>query len=108
MQASRSDRHERILRVVRSIPRGRASTYGDVAVLAGLPGHARLVGYALFALPAHTAVPWHRVVNASGGLSIGRARPGAEIEQRQRLESEGIAFDARGRVRLDLHRWRPD
>ena len=59
--------HNRIFEVVRRIPAGRVLTYGDVAALAGLPGHARLVGYALHALPPGTTVPWHRVINARGG-----------------------------------------
>jgi len=100
-------KHSRIFDVVRRIPPGSVSTYGDVAVLAELPGHARLVGYALHALPPHTAVPWHRVINARGGISIGRAHPGGEVVQRQRLEAEGVEFDGAGRVPLDRFRWRP-
>lgn len=103
----RESSHDRILGVVRSIPPGRVATYGDVAALAGLPGQARLVGYALHALPGHTSVPWHRVVNAAGALSVGRAHPGAEVEQRRRLEREGIAFSATGRVDLGRIRWKP-
>ncbi len=57
--------HERIHAVVRRIPRGRVATYGQVAELAGLGGHARLVGYALSALPDERTVPWHRVTRAS-------------------------------------------
>src|SRR5438132_13236024 len=56
----------RILRVVARIPRGRVATYGQVARLAGLPNHARHVGWALHGLPAGTPVPWHRVINARG------------------------------------------
>jgi methylated-DNA-protein-cysteine methyltransferase related protein len=100
--------HGRIHAVVRRIPAGRVSTYGDVAALAGLPGHARLVGYALHALPAGSAVPWHRVVNARGTLSTGRAFPGGDVLQRQRLEAEGVAFDANGRLELRRWRWRGD
>jgi methylated-DNA-protein-cysteine methyltransferase related protein len=99
--------YRRIYDVVRQIPAGSVATYGDVAVLAGLPGQARLVGYALHALPSYTAVPWHRVINARGVLSVGRAIPGGELVQRRLLEREGIGFDANGRVQLRRYRWRP-
>ena len=92
--------------MVRRIPKGRVATYGQVASLAGLAGHARQVGYALHALPHGTSVPWHRVVNAAGGIST-RATPGGELVQRLLLEREGIRLDARGRVPLDQLRWNP-
>jgi methylated-DNA-protein-cysteine methyltransferase-like protein len=98
--------YARIYAVVRRIPSGRVATYGQVAELAGLAGHARQVGYALHALPAGTAVPWHRVINAAGAVSL-RAMPGDELTQRQLLEEEGVGFDLRGRVRLAAVRWRP-
>ena len=97
--------YARIYAVVRRIPRGRVATYGQVAELAGLPGHARQVGYALHALSPGTAVPWHRVINAAGGISL-RASPGLELTQRQLLEQEGVEFDLRGRVRLAKIRWK--
>ena len=95
-----------IYAVIRHIPRGRVATYGQVAELAGLAGHARQVGYALHALPAGSAVPWHRVLNAAGAVSL-RTVPGDELTQRQLLEREGVRFDGRGRVRLTAVRWRP-
>jgi methylated-DNA-protein-cysteine methyltransferase-like protein len=98
--------YARIYDVVRRIPRGRVATYGQVAELAGLRDHARQVGYALHALPAGTTVPWHRVLNARGTLSL-RREPGAEITQRLLLEREGIRFDAGGRVSLARVRWQP-
>jgi methylated-DNA-protein-cysteine methyltransferase related protein len=101
-----SDSYQRIYAVVRRIPEGRVATYGQVASLAGLAGHARQVGYALHALPDHTAVPWHRVVNASGGISL-RSMPGSELVQRGLLEREGIRLDPRGRVPLARVRWVP-
>lgn len=106
MAARRSDTHARIHAVVRRIPRGRVATYGQVARLAGLGAQPRLVGYALAALPDETAIPWHRVVNARGEVSR-RATPGAERLQRALLEHERVRFDARGRIDLDRHRWRP-
>lgn len=98
--------YQRIYTVVRRIPRGRVATYGQVASLAGLTGHARQVGYALHALPDGTAVPWHRVVNAGGRISA-RAMPGGELVQQLLLEKEGIRLDARGRVALERVQWKP-
>jgi methylated-DNA-protein-cysteine methyltransferase related protein len=99
--------YARIYAVVRRIPHGRVATYGQIAELAGLPGHARQVGYALHALPDATALPWHRVINASGGISLRRARIGNEMVQQRLLEDEGVEFDLRGRVRLAAAQWRP-
>jgi len=101
-----STSHERIYDVVRKIPRGRVTTYGTVANLAGLPGQARLVGYALSALRDGTAVPWHRVVNAQGRLSLERAGSSAGLTQRMRLEREGVTVDAASRVSLVRFGWR--
>jgi methylated-DNA-protein-cysteine methyltransferase-like protein len=101
-----SNSYQRIYAVVRRIPEGRVATYGQVASLAGLAGHARQVGYALHALPDGTAVPWHRVVNASGGISL-RSLPGGDLVQRGLLEREGIRLDPRGRVPLAQVRWLP-
>ena len=98
--------YQRIHDLVRRIPSGRVATYGQIAGLAGLAGHARQVGYALHALPDSSTVPWHRVVNAGGGISR-RATPGAELIQQQLLAREGIEVDARGRVDLRRVRWSP-
>jgi methylated-DNA-protein-cysteine methyltransferase-like protein len=106
MTAAGAGARRRIYAVVRRIPRGRVATYGQIAALAGLPGHARQVGYALHALGNGTSVPWHRVINARGEVSR-RRRPGEELSQRMLLEREGIRFDARGRVALARLRWRP-
>jgi len=97
--------HDRIYAVVRQIPHGRVLTYGDVAALAGMPRHARLVGYALHALVHPTEVPWHRVINHKGGISAGRAWPGGEQLQRNLLEAEGVQFGLNGRVPLRQFRW---
>ena len=98
--------HARIHAVVRRIPRGRVASYGQVAQLAGLASHARLVGYAMAALPDGTSVPWQRVVNAQGRVSP-RATPGYDALQRALLEREGVRFDAQDRIDLDHYGWRP-
>lgn len=99
--------YRKITDVVARIPRGRVATYGQVARLAGLPGHARLAGYALHALPAASRVPWHRVVNAKGELSP--RRDGSEHHRLQRvlLEKEKVRFDRNGRLDLAALRWKP-
>lgn len=98
--------YARIYAVVRRIPSGRVATYGQVAELAGLPRQPRLVGYALHALPNGTRVPWHRVVNAQGRVSARAGQPAGSLTQRLRLESEGVTFDASGRLALARVRWR--
>jgi methylated-DNA-protein-cysteine methyltransferase-like protein len=98
--------HEAILAVVRRIPRGRVATYGQIAALAKLPRQPRLVGYALHALSSSTTVPWHRVINARGMVSI-RSDGSASLSQRLLLEREGVQFDGRGRVSLERHQWKP-
>jgi methylated-DNA-protein-cysteine methyltransferase related protein len=96
--------HGRIHRVVSRIPRGRVATYGQIARIAGLRGQARLVGYAMHALPSGTRVPWQRVVNARGEISL----PGSSaVRQRELLEREGVRFDTRGRIDLDRFLWQP-
>ena len=95
----------RILDVVRKIPRGRVATYGQVALLAGIPGGARRVGYALHALPGGSGVPWHRVVNASGRISLPAADPSSAL-QRALLEAEGVVFGEGGAVALERFRWK--
>jgi methylated-DNA-protein-cysteine methyltransferase related protein len=89
-----------IVRVVESIPPGKVASYGQVAALAGLPRRARLVGRVLAHLPPDSGVPWHRVINARGGISVD-----AETAERQRslLAGEGVEFRASGLV--DLRRF---
>ncbi len=97
--------YQRIYGIVRGIPRGRVATYGQVARLAGMPGHARQVGYALNALAEDSGIPWHRVVNARGEVST-RSEPGCEVIQRELLEAEGVRFDDRGRLSLTRYQWK--
>ena len=100
-----SSSYTKIYAVVRRIPRGKVATYGQVATLAGLPNHARLVGYALHAVAESSSLPWHRVVNAQGRISI-RGSASATVTQRLRLEQEGVRF-AGGREKLAEFGWKP-
>ena len=100
------DSYRRIYRVVARIPRGRVATYGQVADLAGLPRQARLVGYALNVLPPEIDLPWHRVVNARGQVSLRTSGLDHEDLQTQLLQREGVKFVA-GTISLALFRWRP-
>ena len=98
--------YARIYAVVDRIPHGRVATYGQIAHLAGLPGHARQVGYALHATPDDVDIPWHRVINARGEVSR-RSEPQFESIQEQLLRAEGVAFSAAGRVDLKRFQWQP-
>jgi len=99
--------YARIYAAVSRVPRGRVATYGQVAGIAGLPGHARMVGYALSALPEGSRVPWHRIVNFAGRISLRSGeRPMARI-QRFLLEKEGVRFGDNGAIALPRFRWRP-
>ena len=90
---------EKIYTVVRSIPKGRVATYGMVAMLAGNPRWARVVGYALHVNPEPGIIPCHRVVNRNGEVAAGFAFGGGEV-QRTLLENEGIVFGSNGRIDL--------
>ena len=94
---------ERIWQIVYQIPVGRVASYGQIATLAGLPGRARLVGRTLKNLPHPTSLPWHRVCNAQGRLSL-PPESSSHQEQRLRLEAEGIVF-IQGKISLQRYGW---
>lgn len=111
-----SDRRllERIWREVAAIPRGQVASYGVIARRAGLPRRARLVGHALKVAPDELRLPWHRVVNARGAISLPADSPAGRL-QRELLEREGVRFQ-NGRAcladdacvdGLDALLWRP-
>jgi methylated-DNA-protein-cysteine methyltransferase-like protein len=102
---SNADSYQRIYKTVKRIPRGRVATYGQIATLAGLDGHARQVGYALHSLPDRSDIPWHRVINAKGEIS---PRSGGDSHELQRmlLEEEGVEFSLDGKVSLAQFRWK--
>ena len=91
--------------VIRAIPRGRIATYGQIAALAGRERAARGVAWILHSSSAAAGLPWHRVINARGGISLGRGR-GFE-EQKKRLIAEDVEVGRGGRVDLKRFRWEP-
>jgi len=96
---------QRLYSIIKVIPRGYLATYGQVAKLAGLPGCARMVGKTLSQLPDDTQLPWHRVIAASGRISLPDSSA-AFAEQKQRLIDEGICVNE-NRVNLKRNRWQP-
>ncbi|MCK5814128.1 MAG: methylated-DNA--[protein]-cysteine S-methyltransferase [Cocleimonas sp.] len=106
MKTSKPSNQERIWQVVQLIPEGKVSSYGFIADLAGLPRRARFVSTALRKAPAHIELPWHRVLNAQGEISIPNYTPLYE-RQWELLEREGIIVK-KGKVNLALFSWKPD
>ena len=100
------DANHRIWQVVAAIPAGRVASYGQVAELAGLGRGARQVGRALRILPGDTRIPWHRVINAQGRISLPTNSRGYYI-QKERLQAEGVEFTLAGKIRLQQFRWQP-
>ncbi len=99
---------QRVYAAVRRIPPGRLATYGQIAELIGAWGCARQVGWALRRLQLPSAVPWHRVVNARGTVSMSLSREGSDWMQAELLRAEGIPVDGQGRLPLARLRWRVD
>ena len=98
----------RVYAVVALIPHGRLATYGQVADWIGSYGCARQVGWALRRLSLPTSIPWQRVVNARGRISMSLSREGSDWIQRELLISEGIPVDDEGRLPLRRFLWEPD
>jgi len=92
-----------VYRVVAKCPKGHVVSYGGVAALLGKPRHARAVGKALRELPEGSKVPWWRVINSSGAISIRGTH--ADVLQRNLLEREGVKFSRAGRVDWETFGW---
>ena len=95
---------ERVYRIVRSIPRGRVMTYGQLAEILGEGYTPRTVGFVMHGSDDKT--PWHRVINAQGGCSTGRIALPSDKQQRM-LVAEGVEFNERGRCDLQRYLWIP-
>ncbi|ASU22634.1 hypothetical protein CCZ37_08525 [Vibrio qinghaiensis] len=93
-----------IFAVIHQIPAGKVTTYGEIARLAGYPGYARHVGKALGNLPKNSRLPWFRVINSKGEISL----KGEDLlRQRQKLIAEGVEVNEHGKIKLRLYQWRP-
>lgn len=95
--------YEIIWQTVRGIPKGRVATYGQVALLSGFIGQARLVGYALHGVPPSMKIPWHRVINAQGRISLPRGG-GQYARQKRMLMNEGVMF-VKEKIDLQKYGW---
>jgi len=94
---------EPVYRLVKKIPRGRVTTYGEVACALRLPGGARAVGYAMAATPSGRGIPWHRVLGAGGHIRVPERYA---MIQRKLLQTEGVATDS---IVIDMKKygWSP-
>ncbi|MBU2707283.1 MGMT family protein [Zooshikella marina] len=99
-------KHERIWQVVSMIPTGKVATYGQVARMAGLKNHSRMVGSVLSQLPPHSGLPWHRVINSKGRISFPQNSPQYN-KQKQLLLAEGINFIS-DKVSLASYQWQTE
>ena len=103
-----TDFDQRVYAMVEQIPHGHLSTYGQVADWIGAYGCARQVGWALRRLQLPSSIPWQRVVNAQGRISMSLSREGSDWMQRELLIAEGIPVDLEGRLPLKRFLWSPD
>ncbi|MDH3892061.1 MAG: MGMT family protein [candidate division Zixibacteria bacterium] len=95
--------HQRVIALIKKIPQGKVATYGQIAGLAGSPRAARQVVRALHSSSVKEGLPWHRVVNAAGRISL--PRRGGYEEQQKLLEYEGVTFKADGAIDFDRYLW---
>lgn len=105
MKPERAPLTERILSVLKAIPRGKVASYGQVAALAGSPRGARQVSRVLHSLSAKEKLPWHRVIGSDGRISLPMEGEGGE--QARLLRKEKVAVAPDGSIPVDKFRWRP-
>ena len=104
--AAKSDSFsDRVKRLIAGIPAGKVATYGQIAACAGNHRASRQVAWVLHSCSARDRLPWHRVINGRGGISLPFG--GGFEEQRMLLEAEGIPVDQKGGVDLKTHLWNP-
>jgi methylated-DNA-protein-cysteine methyltransferase-like protein len=94
----------KVIAIIKSIPEGRVCTYGGIARMAGQPTGARQVARIIHAMSRKHDLPWHRIINAKGLISLPKAH--GYDQQKTLLQSEGVAFDAQDRIDLDTYLWK--
>jgi methylated-DNA-protein-cysteine methyltransferase related protein len=92
-----------VVEAIKNIPEGRVSTYGRISLMAGQSNGARQVARILHTMSRKHNLPWHRVINIQGFISL--PKHGGYYEQKALLEIEGVEFDEKGRVDLDKYLW---
>ncbi len=104
-----AQRYRQIYAVIKKIPKGKVATYGQIAALAGIPRGARQVGTALRNTPDNLKLPWQRVINAQGRISLRLKdwESGGDDYQKVLLENEGVAISAEGKIDLKRFLWKP-
>ena len=105
MRSPEKNFKEKVIEIIKRIPKGKVLTYGQVATLAGVPRAARIVGGILFNNGLGKEVPWQRVINSQGKLSTYRV--GLGHVQKSLLEEEGLCFNSVGAINLDDYQWWP-
>ena len=95
--------YQQIHDIIRLVPSGKVATYGQIAEIVG-NCTARMVGYASSSIPMDSDIPWQRVINFKGGISL-RSSSSAELFQQKLLEAEGVIFDQSGITDLEYYRW---
>ena len=105
-QSSSKELAQLILQVVALIPYGKVATYGQIAKMAGLPKHARLVGKVLGQLPSDHDIPWYRVINSQGRISLNKLDEKGMCVQTAKLLEEGVVV-INGKVNLKQFQWKP-
>lgn len=97
--------YQRVVDIIKKVPYGKVATYGQIAAYAGNPRAARQVSYILHSSSGKENLPWHRVINSKGGISL-RPRHGYEL-QKQLLKKEGIKFTKNDTIDLKKFLWLP-
>ncbi|MBH0159290.1 MGMT family protein [Fictibacillus sp. 26RED30] len=97
---------EKVIKVIKSIPKGQVMTYGQIARVAGNPRSARQVVRILHSLSKKHDLPWHRVINAKGEIGIQDEE--LFFTQKSLLESEGVQFKGKNRMNIEAYRYTPD